>query len=143
MDAKSELRDEHEDLYGTLLAADQLIADAGTGWLLLAAVMVVTTLIVGLEVSWLDEVLGRDLGGARNLPTYGGIAVACFFLYGAVINLTESVVYRRHRRRIHDEVRRADLRWNTLLARTAGDASLEHVVPYLRKDTKERRMARS
>ena len=107
--------------------------------LLVAAIVVTLAAILGLQVEWYDDLLDRDLSEVRNWGTYVGFLVAGFFGLGASVNIAERIAYRRARAEIHEEARRAGIGWNALLARTADDESLEHVVPCLRKDSTGRR----
>ena len=128
------LSEEHEELYGALLAADQVVSDSGSGWLLFGAIGLTIGLVVGIEFEWFDDVLGRDLAKLRHWGVYIGIGVIMFFAFGALVQVTETMAYRRVRGEIHREVRSAGLSWNALLARTAEDQALKNLVEKLRKD---------
>ena len=128
------LREDHEELYGVLLAADQVVDDSGGCWMLCAAASIGIGLIVGLELGWFEDVFGVDLIGLRHWSVYLGIAVATFLGFGALIGLTETLAYRRAHAEIHIETQRAGISWNALLTRTSDDPALKHVAEQLRKD---------
>ena len=132
--SRDELREEHEDLYGALLAADQRIDDSGSGWLLFGAIFFAVGLVIGIEFEWFDRIFGLDLADTRHWAVYIGIGVVTFFAFGALVVVSETKAYRGIRDELHREAWRAGISWNVLLARTAKDESLKHVVQQMRKD---------
>jgi hypothetical protein len=129
----SELKGEHEELYGLLLHSNRQIDDAGDSIMI---IFLIVTFGAGLalHMEWLDEFFGADLERLRSWVVYVVGAVVSTLLAGWGIGFLQKRAYRRLREPILYYLETHGISPLTLIAKLEGDDALDDVAEQLQGD---------
>jgi hypothetical protein len=132
-DERLSLREEHEELYGILLLANQKIKDVGTTliWVLGVGVL---AFCVAIHLRWFDTVLGISVEEVRSVWVYVLLAVCAFVLFFVYTQAREKVLYRSFKPAILSYLRDKDISIYSMVARIEGDSSLSDIAEKLMED---------
>jgi hypothetical protein len=130
---ESGLRDEHEELYGMLLLANQKIGNVGTAavWLMIVGTI---TVCVGIHKNWLDNIGGIDIAKFQGWGVYVLITVVTFILFSFYTGVRERGEYQRIKPEIIKYLRQQQISIYSLLAKIEDDPNLSSIAEQLKDD---------
>jgi uncharacterized membrane protein (DUF485 family) len=126
-------REEHNELYGLLLHANDRIADVGAVLIWVTALLVVG-LCVSIHEGWLDAALGVSMAPLRGVHIYVLIALAAFVLFYISVRAMERREYERLKPAILQQLDCDRVSPVALLAIIARDERLKGIYRLLAKD---------
>lgn len=127
------LREDHPELYGALLSANQKLESAGgTIMILLLALGGVVCLAAGQK--WIDALIKTNCDFLREWWGYVGIMVAALMLGGFLSELRERRVFASVRGELFHLMEDAGFSRYTLIATLEGSETLAKVAEHLKKD---------
>lgn len=128
-----ELKQNHPELYGRLLIANEQISESGVT-LFFVGVMLWVGSCVAIHQAWLDGIAGIPLAKLQSLWVYIGFAI---LLGGAVLlfnQFRQPMIYRRHKQLIETEVGRIDRSLPWLVTQINDEPQLSSIAEQLRND---------
>jgi hypothetical protein len=127
------LRDEHEELYGMLLLANQKISNVGTAavWLMIVGTI---TVCVGIHKNWVDNIAGIDIVKLQGWGVYVLITIVTFILFSFYTGIRERGEYQRIKPEIIKYLRTQGISIYSLLAKIEDDPNLSSIAEQLKDD---------
>ncbi len=129
--------EEQPDLYGYLLAVNEVLSEAGTGFVM-TSMFVVAAICLAVHMEWIDRLLRIEIERLQSVWVYAFALAATFFGSGQVALWIESMAYRRHREELLRAIRSSGFTLKRLLARIAGDGQLGKVAERLKTESARR-----
>lgn len=128
-----DLRDEHPELYGALLAANERIdrSSANLGWVFTALYVLLIVAIVG---EWIPEVLGASVHNLQSWWVYLLLAFFFFITCDWLQAKRKRSTWLRCRDEVEAEMARARVSPNRLIAWIDGKDALDDVAPEMKAD---------
>ena len=129
----ADLRADHPELYGALLAVNERIdrSGAGIGWFLTTLWVLCVVAIIG---EWIPEIGSLKVRHMKSVWIYALLAFL-FFVTGLRLQArTKRAAYRRGRDTIEREMATAGLTPNLLIALLEGNDDLELVTDEIKAD---------
>jgi hypothetical protein len=132
-EVSSELKEEHQELYGMLLHANRQIDDAGD---FLTIAMLIASVAAGLAVhmEWFDNALGVNLERLRHIVVYIVFGIIDLLAVGYSINFLQRGAYKKLRPQILNQIEIDGISPYKLIARIEGDDALKNVAEQLQAD---------
>ncbi len=129
-----DLKQDHPELYGRLLIANEKIENVGTlaVWLMLALVL---GICVTIHMGWVAIVFGIPVEQLQGWGVYILIAVVCFVIYSVYTHFAEKAAYRSLRQPVMHYLNQHNLTVPWLVARTENDSSVNDISEQLKTDT--------
>lgn len=129
----SNLQQEHPELYGRLLMANEKLENVGTlaVWLLM---LFIVGLCVTIHMAWIDPLLGIPVENLQGWGVYILIALASFVIYCLYTELAEKIAYRSLKPGIMNYLAQQSLTIPWLVSQLANDSSLEEISDQLKKE---------
>lgn len=131
--ARLDLREDHPELYGALLALNERIDRSGgrVGWILICVWVLTVVAIIG---AWVPEVFGSSIHNLQSFWVYALLAVLLFATNLRWQAWCKRRTYRAGREEIELEMARARLSTNRLIELMHGKDSLELVAAEIKGD---------
>lgn len=129
----SDLKEDHEELYGLLLLANQKISNVGTSSIWVMAIIVLA-ICVSLHMRWVTDIAGIPVDDFRSVGVYVLISVSTFYLYTVVTNFQERAVYLQIKPEIEIYLQRYHLSYYNLLSQIQDDDDLNDIATKIKDD---------
>lgn len=128
------LKQDHPELYGRLLIANEKVENVGTLsiWLMLAFVL---GACVTIQMAWIDTVLGVPVQRLQGWGVYALIAVVSFVIYCIYTHFAEKAAFRNVRQPIIQYLNSYNLSVPWLIAQIENDSSVSDVAEQLKSDS--------
>jgi hypothetical protein len=131
---RSQFERKHPKLFGRLLSIEAMMRANWSPYVI--ALLAIGVLLLGLQLSWWEGVLGTELNALLNTWWFYLIATASV-LYLAFVARGQwgRIIYRRHRRALQELIAQENLDRDVLVVMLRDEELIEHVVYELKLDT--------